>query len=109
MQQTPWTTKGTLKIRTWLSTTNAVKISISDTGKGIDKAYLPHIFEPFFTTKDPGQGTGLGLSITYGIIQKHNGFIDVESEPGKGTTFVITLPSLPEEGGTAYSKGEDIG
>jgi two-component system NtrC family sensor kinase len=101
--------KGTLKIRTWLSTTNAVKISISDTGKGIDKAYLPHIFEPFFTTKDPGQGTGLGLSITYGIIQKHNGFIDVESEPGKGTTFVITLPSLPEEGGTAYSKGEDIG
>ncbi|HOW99915.1 MAG TPA: ATP-binding protein, partial [Deltaproteobacteria bacterium] len=66
---------------------------IRDNGKGIDKAYLPHIFEPFFTTKDPGQGTGLGLSITYGIIQKHNGIIDVESEAGKGTTFVITLPS----------------
>jgi signal transduction histidine kinase len=71
-----------------------VKIYIADTGKGIDKAYLPHIFEPFFTTKEPGQGTGLGLSITYGIIQKHNGIIDVESEPGKGTTFAITLPPL---------------
>ncbi|HOE71662.1 MAG: HAMP domain-containing protein [Bacteriovoracaceae bacterium] len=85
--------RGLLKVSTWLSSTNAVKISISDTGKGIDKAYLPHIFEPFFTTKDPGQGTGLGLSITYGIIQKHNGFIDVESEPGKGTSFIITLPA----------------
>jgi len=84
--------KGTLHISTRLSSTGMVKVSITDTGKGIDKAYLPHIFEPFFTTKEPGQGTGLGLSITYGIIQKHNGFIDVESEPGKGTTFIITLP-----------------
>lgn len=83
---------GILKINTRLSSTKSVKIYISDNGKGIDKAYLPHIFEPFFTTKDPGQGTGLGLSITYGIIQKHNGFIDVESVPGKGTTFIITLP-----------------
>ncbi|HHO75452.1 MAG TPA: HAMP domain-containing protein [Deltaproteobacteria bacterium] len=91
--------KGVLRISTRLSSTNSVKISISDTGKGIDKAYLPHIFEPFFTTKDPGQGTGLGLSITYGIIQKHNGLIDVESKPGKGTTFVITMPT--------YIEGED--
>ncbi len=59
---------------------------ITDTGKGIDQAHLPHIFEPFFTTKDPGQGTGLGLSIAYGVIKKHNGFIDAESAPGKGTT-----------------------
>ncbi|MGC9323691.1 MAG: cache domain-containing protein [Desulfomonilia bacterium] len=94
---------GTLTIRSRVSSTGGIKISIADTGKGIDKAYLPHIFEPFFTTKEPGQGTGLGLSITYGIIQKHNGIIDVESEPGKGTTFVITLPphmgerSLPEK------------
>ncbi len=85
--------KGTLTINTRLTRNNAVKISISDTGKGIDKEHLPHIFEPFFTTKEPGQGTGLGLSITYGIIRKHNGFIDVESEPGKGTTFMIFLPS----------------
>lgn len=83
---------GTLRISSRRSSTNTVKIYISDNGKGIDKAYLPHIFEPFFTTKDPGQGTGLGLSITYGIIEKHNGFIDVESTPGNGTTFIITLP-----------------
>jgi two-component system NtrC family sensor kinase len=86
--------KGTIKISSRLSSTGMVKIYITDTGKGIDKAYLPHIFEPFFTTKEPGQGTGLGLSITYGIIQKHGGIIDVESEPGKGTTFAITLPPL---------------
>jgi two-component system NtrC family sensor kinase len=84
--------KGTLTIKTRLSRNNSVKISVSDTGKGIDKEHLPHIFEPFFTTKEPGQGTGLGLSIVYGIIRKHNGFIDAESEPGKGTTFVIFLP-----------------
>lgn len=83
---------GMLTISDRLSSTGMVKISITDTGKGIDKAYLPHIFEPFFTTKEPGQGTGLGLSITYGIIKKHNGLIDVESEPGRGTTFIITLP-----------------
>lgn len=84
--------KGVLTISSRLSSTGALKVQITDTGKGIDKAYLPHIFEPFFTTKDPGQGTGLGLSITYGIIQKHGGLIDVVSEPGKGTTFTITLP-----------------
>jgi len=97
--------KGTLKITTWLTSTRAVKISIRDSGKGIDRAYLPHIFEPFFTTKDPGQGTGLGLSITYGIIQKHGGFIDVESEAGKGTTFVITLPSCLNEKDETCSEG----
>lgn len=76
-----------------LASPHTVKITISDTGKGIDRAYLSHIFEPFFTTKDPGKGTGLGLSIAYGIVRKHDGFIDVESEPGKGTTFFIFLPA----------------
>jgi two-component system NtrC family sensor kinase len=84
--------KGTLTITTRLSKNNSVKITVSDTGEGIDKEHLPHIFEPFFTTKEPGRGTGLGLSIVYGIIRKHNGFIDAESERGKGTAFIIVLP-----------------
>lgn len=75
-----------------LASTKTIKIVISDTGKGIDKVYLSHVFEPFFTTKDPGQGTGLGLSIAYGVIQRHHGFIDIESEPGKGTTISVFLP-----------------
>ena len=76
-----------------LASPHTIKITISDTGKGIDKSYLPHIFEPFFTTKDAGQGTGLGLSIAYGIVRKHDGFVDVESIPGQGTTFFIFLPA----------------
>jgi signal transduction histidine kinase len=67
-------------------------IEISDTGKGIDPEHLQRVFEPFFTTKPVGKGTGLGLSISYGIVKKHNGEIDVRSEPGVGTTFMIKLP-----------------
>jgi len=88
--------KGVLKITTRLNTLNSVRVSVSDTGKGIERSFLQHIFEPFFTTKDAGQGTGLGLSIAYGIIREHNGTIDVESEAGRGTTFVITLPACTE-------------
>jgi two-component system NtrC family sensor kinase len=83
---------GTLRITT-SATADRVKVIISDTGKGIDREHLPHIFEPFFTTKEPGQGTGLGLSIAYGVIKQHNGYIDAESTPGKGTTFIISLPA----------------
>jgi len=87
------TQKGMRLSITTSSAADRVKVVISDTGKGIDRKHLPHIFEPFFTTKDPGQGTGLGLSIAYGVIQKHGGSIDAESTPGKGTTFIISLPS----------------
>jgi signal transduction histidine kinase len=75
-----------------------VKVILSDTGRGIEKGCLPHIFEPFFTTKETGQGTGLGLSIVYGVIRKHNGFIEVESVPGRGATFTVTLPVRQTEG-----------
>ena len=69
-----------------------IKIIIKDNGKGMTPEVQEHIFEPFFTTKEVGQGTGLGLSISYGIIEQHKGNIDVISEPGKGTEFIISLP-----------------
>jgi two-component system NtrC family sensor kinase len=84
---------GTLAIETKPSEDGRyVTVKISDTGPGIPPQYLNRIFEPFFTTKQPGKGTGLGLSVTYGIIRRHGGSIEVESEMGMGTTFTITLP-----------------
>jgi two-component system NtrC family sensor kinase len=83
---------GKLTIATKLRGKDTVRITITDTGKGIDEKYISHIFEPFFTMKEPGQGTGLGLSIAYGIIKKHKGTIDVECKQGMGATFIICLP-----------------
>jgi two-component system NtrC family sensor kinase len=67
-------------------------VEVIDTGRGMDAETLDHVFEPFFTTKPAGSGTGLGLSVSYGIVQAHGGAITVESAPGLGTTFRITLP-----------------
>jgi len=67
-------------------------IAIEDSGTGIAPGDLPHIFDPFFTTKDVGQGTGLGLSVSYGIVTDLGGTIDVASEPGRGTRFVVRVP-----------------
>jgi two-component system NtrC family sensor kinase len=82
-----------------------VKLAVSDTGCGIPKDRLDRIFEPFFTTKEAGKGVGLGLAVVYGIVNGHHGTIDVESEPGRGTTFTVRLRARPPEA-PAVSDGE---
>ena len=84
---------GKLNVKTrFLDSSDEVQIVISDTGRGIPDDILPRIFEPFFSTKE---STGLGLAVVYGIIQQHQGEIEVESKPNEGTTFIITLPRRP--------------
>jgi hypothetical protein len=72
----------------------AVVAEVADTGEGIRREDIKRIYDPFFTTKGIGRGTGLGLAVSYGIVQEHGGAIAVDSVPGKGTTFTVTLPRL---------------
>jgi two-component system NtrC family sensor kinase len=83
--------KGTLRIETTAKDGDAI-LRVQDDGEGIPAEVLPRIFDPFFTTKPEGKGVGLGLAVTYGIIQAHQGDIEVSSRPGQGTVFTIRLP-----------------
>ena len=95
--------RGKIVIRTSREN-DEVKIVVEDNGSGIPRDVLTKIFDPFFTTKPIGKGTGLGLSLSYGIIKKHNGHIDVVSEVGRGTSFIITLPIKHE-----YAQSDEEG
>jgi len=81
-------------------------LSVQDTGPGIAEDVRPHLFEPFFTTKPPGKGTGLGLASVHGIVQEAKGFVEVASEPGKGTTFRVLVPEHFRETDVASDAGE---
>ncbi len=87
----------TLSVYSKLRDVPYMKITVSDTGCGIDPAIIDRVFDPFFTTKGPGQGTGMGLSVVHGIVKSHGGAVGVNSSPGKGTTFSVYLPRLKEK------------
>jgi signal transduction histidine kinase len=77
-----------------IETGSCVRIDVTDTGDGIDPAFVPHVFDPFFTTKEVGRGTGLGLATCFGIVSQHDGRITVESQLGRGTTVRVLLPRV---------------
>ncbi|MFZ5788620.1 MAG: ATP-binding protein [Acidobacteriota bacterium] len=86
-------------------------LEVADTGHGIDAETMPHLFEPFFTTKGPDKGTGLGLSVVDGIVRQHGGTVAVESEPGRGALFRVTLPRLADgeaESARASERGNRV-
>jgi CheY-like chemotaxis protein len=85
-----------------------IRVTVTDTGVGISPDVFPHIFDPFFTTKAPGQGTGLGLAQVYGIVKQHGGHVDVKTELGKGTSFILYLPALTVEPACGFKSEPEI-
>lgn len=85
-----------------------IKISIKDTGVGIEEDTVKHIFEPFYTTKKNKSGTGLGLSMVYGILKQHRGFIDIYSQSGKGSTFSIFLPLIENSASPVFNNDKNL-
>ena len=84
-----------------------VRIQIADTGVGMDEELRAHVFEPFFTTKGRGRGTGLGLAVVYGVVQAHKGFIEIESHPGRGTSFSLYFPVSERQAFLSFEEGAE--
>jgi signal transduction histidine kinase len=84
--------QGQIVVRTRHKAEDRITLEVIDNGRGIEAEHLQKLFEPFFTTKPVGQGTGIGLSTCYNIIQAHGGSISVDSAPGEGAVFTVTLP-----------------
>ena len=85
---------GVVRVRTSV-VDHAVEVAVSDSGRGIAPEHMERIFDPFFTTKPVGEGTGLGLSISHEIVRRHGGRIEVRSQPGRGSEFLVVLPAAP--------------
>ncbi|HQF85670.1 MAG TPA: two-component regulator propeller domain-containing protein [Acidobacteriota bacterium] len=92
-----------------LKTGRYIRLVVADTGTGIDPANLPRVFDPFFTTKAQGQGSGLGLATVYGIVKNHQGYIYLDSEPGRGTRVLIFLPATDAPAPAAAESAADAG
>ena len=96
---------GDLKLTVDKDASGGIRMEIADTGVGIAAEDLPHLFEPFFTTKKEGKGVGLGLSVVYGILERHEGTVSVQSEPGRGTSFTLTFPPAAMHRSGVEAKG----
>jgi two-component system, NtrC family, sensor kinase len=88
---------GDLRLSVTHGASGEIRMVIADTGIGVEAGDMPHLFEPFFTTKKDGKGVGLGLAVVYGILERHEGTVSVQSQPGKGTIFTLTFPAPADE------------
>ncbi len=99
---------GEVRVSSGLLASGWVEIRVADNGPGMTEEVKAKVFEPFFTTKPAGKGTGLGLAVTFGIIRDHQGTVAIESEPGKGATFIISLPTHGLANGELVENGEEV-